>query len=142
MSKIPEYAIYVSAVPGKTFIRPGSKQVLGGSRINLVTEAKRGRKQEDVEADIAEHGPVRWNDRVYPIPVAEYGRYRKEYHRALDREGSLKKRTEAEWQAQEAADAKAQKAAREDAAAKQKAAEARMAPQPEASAPLVATDTP
>lgn len=111
MNKSPEFALYVSSVPGKTFIRPGSSQILGGRRVA--------------------GGPVEWQpEKIIPIPIAEYGRYSREYERALGREMSLRKRSVEEWLAQEAAQAKAAQAAREagekamdEARARQAAAE-------------------
>lgn len=122
MNKPPEFAIYVSSVPGKTFIRPGSSQILGGRRIG--------------------GGPIEWQpEKIVPIPLAEYGRFSREYERAIVREKSLRKRSAEEWQAQEAAQAKAAQAARE--AGEQAMAEARARQEAaEISPDAPASDTP
>ena len=118
----PKYAMYVSSVVGKTFIRPGTNQILGGRR-------RAG-------------GPCEWQpDKVVPITEGELAKYRKEYDRALEREHSLKRRTEAEWKAQQAAEDKAAAAAREAGEKAQKAAAQRML-DAESVSPPVAIDTP
>jgi hypothetical protein len=104
--------LYVSSVNGHAVARFGS----GSERVpNLLIGASR---------DPLKPTEIAWNeDAVVRIPEAEATRYAREYGEAIE-DGALKKRTKAEWDAQEAARAQADKELAEKRKAEKAAADA------------------
>jgi len=81
------FALFVSCVPGRPVTRYGSRVTIGAYRDPATSK-------------------FAWEpETVVAIPEPEFRRYRREYTSAL-RDGSLRSRSEADWQAQcNAADA-------------------------------------
>lgn len=78
------FAVYVSSVEGCPVTRFGTRTLIGAAR-------------RVKEPTVIDYQP----DVVVAITADEFNRYRREYQRALGN-GSLKRRTIEEWQAQQA----------------------------------------
>lgn len=81
---LQSFALFVSCVEGSLVTRYGTGTFIGAER----------RADDPRQVDFHP-------DQVIAIPDDEFRKYRREYLRAL-REGSLRQRTEAEWQRQNA----------------------------------------
>ncbi len=76
------FALFVSCVVGKPVTRWGSRTLIGASR-------------SAATPTVVDYDP----ELVVAIPQSEYAQYTREYDRALAN-GSLKRRAESHWQAQ------------------------------------------